>query len=114
MSEMCATVVWNDAFVRMYARWGFRYLGGKTFEVAIADISEVSAGYMSNEVPGERPFTTIDITDGVTDIPIPTGAFFRESLQQLIVDIARLRPDLELSDNLRAYVRGEFDDIWPK
>jgi hypothetical protein len=114
MSEMCATVCWNDTFVRMYARWGFKYLGGKTFELAIAEITEISAGMMSNETLTGRPFTTVNITDGFTDIPIPTAAFFRDGLQQLVSDIARLRPGLELDDNLRAYIRGEFDAIWLK
>lgn len=109
---MCATVAWSDKSIRMYARWGFKYVGGKTFEVAIADITELSAGYMSNENPGEKPFTTIRITDGETEFPIPTNSFFREGIQQLAADIVRLRPDLELTDNLQAYLRGEFDHYW--
>jgi hypothetical protein len=69
---------------------------------------------MSNETLGEKPFTMIEITDGVTAIPIRTDNFFREGMQALVADIVRLRPDLELSDNLRAYVRGEFDSYWLK
>ena len=38
MSEMSATVCWDDSFVRMYARWGFRYLGGKNFQVALCGV----------------------------------------------------------------------------
>jgi hypothetical protein len=112
MTEMSATVKWNDKFIRMYARWGFNYLGGKAFEVAIYEITGISAGYMSNEALGGKPFSTIEITDGVTAIPIRTDNFFREGMQQLVVDVARLRPDLKLADNLQAYIRGEFDSDW--
>ena len=114
MTEMSATVGWNARAIRMYPRWGFKYLGYKTLEVAVAEIAEISAGYMSNETLGEKPFSMIEITDGVTTIPIRTDNFFRDGMQELVADIVRLRPDLQLSDNLRAYVRGEFDSYWPK
>jgi hypothetical protein len=35
-------------------------------------------------------------------------------MQALVADIARLRPDLELTDNLKGYVRGDFDGDWVK
>ena len=114
MTGMSQTLSWNDRLIRMHPRWGFKYLGYKTFEVAIAEITEISAGYMSNEMLGEKPFTMIEITDGVTAIPISTDNFFREGMQALVADIFRLRPDLELSDNLCAYVRREFDSYWLK
>ena len=114
LSEMCATVRWNDKSVQMFARWGFSYLGGKTFTVQMADIISVSDGYMSVENTKGLPFTTIEITDGYDAVRIRTDAFFREGMQALVADIARLRPDLELTDNLKAYVRGDFDGDWVK
>ena len=98
----------------MYPRWGFAYLGYKTFTVQMADITSVSDGYMSDENTKGLPFTTIEITDGDTAIRIRTDNFFREGMQALVADIARLRPDLELTDNLKAYVRGDFDGDWVK
>jgi hypothetical protein len=114
VSEMCATVRWNDRSVQMFARWGFNYLGGKTFTVQIGDITSISDGYMSDENVKDLPFTTIAITDGYNAVRIRTDAFYREGMQALIADIARLRPDLELTDNLKAYARGDFDGDWVK
>lgn len=112
LSEMCGTVKWNDKSVQMFARWGFNYFGGKTFTVLVKDITSISDGYMSNEAAKELPFTTIEITDGYNEVRIRTDNFFREEMQALVADIARLRPDLELTDNLQAYVRGDFDGDW--
>ena len=114
MTEMSQTLSWNDRLIRMHPRWGFKYLGYKTLAVAVAEITEISAGYMSSETLGEKPFSMIEITDGVTGIPIRTDNFFRDGMQELVADIVRLRPDLELTENLRAYVQGEFDGYWPK
>ena len=114
MTEMCATVRWNDRSVQMFARWGFNYLGGKTFTVQMGDITSISDGYMSVENTKGLPFTTIEITDGDNAVRIRTDNFYREGMQALVADIARLRPDLELTDNLKAYVRGDFDGDWIK
>jgi hypothetical protein len=46
-------------------------------------------------------------------VRIRTDVCFREGVQAL-ADIARLRPDLELTDNLKADVRGDFDGDWVK
>ena len=114
LTEMCATVRWNEKSVQMFARWGFNYLGGKTFTVQMGDITSVSDGYMSVENTKGLPFTTIEITDGDNAVRIRTDNFYREGMQALVADIARLRPDLELTDNLKAYVRGDFDGDWIK
>ena len=112
--EMSQTLTWDDLSIRMHPRWGFEYLGSETSSVLIADITEISAGFMSNEALDGKPFTTIEFTDGVTSVPIRTDNFFRYGMQELLANVARLRPDLELPDNLRAYLRGEYDDIWPR
>ncbi len=47
-------------------------------------------------------------------VRIRTDVCFRGGMQALVADIARLRPDLELTDNLKGYVRGDFDGDWVK
>jgi hypothetical protein len=113
MTEMSQTLSWNSRSIRMHPRWGFQYLGYRTLELSVDEITEISAGYMSNETLGEKPFSVIEVTDGITVIPIRANNFFREGMQELVADVARLRRDLELGDNLQAYLRGDFDDVWP-
>jgi len=60
------------------------------------------------------PFTTIEITDVDNAVRIRTDNFYREGMQALVADIAGLRLDLELTDNLKAYVREDFDGDWVK
>lgn len=94
MSEMSTTVGWNDNSVRMYPRWGFKFLRYKSVEVQVPEITMIRDCQSSSENLNGLPFTTIEITGGEAAVYVRTDSFFREGIQQLVSDIARLRPIL--------------------
>lgn len=113
MTEMATTLRWNDQRLQMYNRWGFGGFDAKTITLNIAELTAITDIMVSAQMFNDLPFSGIEFSDGVTTLPVMTRHFIRAGLQEFIQDVARLRPELPLTENLQSYINGDFDGYWP-